>query len=337
MKLNTALKIIRTLPMTEKSALSIAEILTQWNGDVHHAPAETRSLQRYFKELTHHDHPIIQKIEVNKVPKYYLNLNHVAQWFLNDIVAFNLLTSKPAITNLLPEDSALNIKDWYKVALELNNNQPALKKLRTCIRIVSDGLGRLPATIAPTILHTVLEGIMNHKQLTLDYVNSKGQASSKTISVQGLVAKDGTLYIISTTGLSDNPRHLALHRVKRVEVSHLAHQEQTRFDLEAYIEQTQQLSHVLDHQPAFELKLRVKAHAIYHFKERPLAHHQTIELANPSHNESDYLVTAQIPNTILLIPFLLSMGHAIEVLAPDFVRSQMREQTEKMLAHYQAS
>jgi hypothetical protein len=335
MKLNTALKIIRSLPMTEKSALSIAEILNKWNEGSINPKAETRSLQRYFQELTASDNPIIQKIETGNTPKYYLNLNHVAQWFLNDVVAFNLLTSKPAVANLLPDDSDLNIKEWYKVASDLNNNKPGLKKLRSCIRIVPDGLGRLPASIPHPVINTVLEGIMNNKQLVLDYIDAKGRASNKTISVQGLISKDGTLYLISTTGLNDAPRHLALHRVQKAEVSHFNHIDQPNFNLEKYIEDTQQLSHALTNHDPFQLTLKVDAEAIYHFKERPLASNQQISETKNLQGQIDYLVTANIPNTILLVPFLLSMGKWIEVLGPEEIRSSMFEQTSSMLQRYQ--
>ena len=336
MKLNTALKIIRTLPMTEKTALSIAEILHKWNEGSVNPKAEIRSLQRYFQELTASENPIIQKIETGNTPKYYLNLNHVAQWFLNDVVAFNLLTSKPAVANLLPDDSDLNIKEWYKVASDLNNNKPGLKKLRSCIRIVSDGLGRLPASIPHHVINTVLEGIMNNKQLVIDYVNSKAIASRKTISVQGLISKDGTMYLISTTGLSDPPRHLALHRVQNAEVSHLTHIDQPNFNLEKYIEETQQLSHALDKLEPFQLTLKVDAQAIYHFKERPLASNQQILEVKNSANVVEFIVTAHIPNTILLVPFLLSMGKWIEVLGPEEIRATMLEQTSSMLQRYQS-
>jgi hypothetical protein len=336
MKLNTALKIIRTLPMTEKTALSIAEIMNKWNEGSINLKAEIRSLQRYFQELTTSENPIIQKIETGNTPKYYLNLNHVAQWFLNDVVAFNLLTSKPAVANLLPHDSDLNLNEWYKIALEHNNQQPGLKNLRSCIRIVSDGLGRLPANIPPSIISTVLEAIMNNKQLELHYANSKGVSSQRTISVQGLISKDGTMYLLATTGLSDAPRHLALHRIKKVTVSHLAHQTQANFDLEEYIEKTQQLSHALNDLETFELKIKVNSEAIYHFKERPLAVNQQIVEVKNSAGGIEFIVTAHIPNTILLVPFLLSMGKWIEVLGPQDIRSKMLEQTTAMMQLYQS-
>lgn len=335
MKLNTALKIIRTLPMTEKTALSITEILNKWNEGNNNPKAEIRSLQRYFQELTTSENPIIQRIETGNTPKYYLNLNHVAQWFLNDVVAFNLLTSKPAVANLLPDDSDLNIKEWYKVASDLNNNKPGLKKLRSCIRIVSDGLGRLPANIPPSIISTVLEGIMNNKKLELHYVNTKGVCSQRVISVQGLISKDGTMYLLATTGLGDAPRHLALHRIQKVAVSNLAHQPQPEFNLEEYIEKTQQLSHAINNLDTIELKLKVNPETIYHFKERPLAANQQILEVKNSTNKIEFIVTAHIPDTILLVPFLLSMGKWIEVLGPENIRNKMREQTQAMLERYQ--
>ena len=169
----------------------------------------------------------------------------------------------------------------------------------------------------------------------MHYVNSQGISSQRKISVQGLISKDGTMYLLATTDLSDPPRHLALHRIQKVTVSHLAHQAQPEFDLEEYIEKTQQLSHALNNLDTFELKLKVNPETIYHFKERPLAANQQILEIKNSAGEIEFIVTTHIPDTILLVPFLLSMGKWIEVLGPENIRNKMREQTHAMLERYQ--
>jgi predicted DNA-binding transcriptional regulator YafY len=80
------------------------------------------------------------------------------------------------------------------------------------------------------------------------------------------------------------------------------------------------------------LKLRVASQALYHFRERPLSNDQA-ETA-PAGGDPWHIVTATVPNTILLMPFLLSMGPWIEVLAPIEVRSDAAKRIGGMWAHY---
>lgn len=121
-----------------------------------------------------------------------------------------------------------------------------------------------------------------------------------------------------------------MHRMSSAKVAHLPAQGRPDFNLGRYVEETHQFSHVLDHQQApVPLKLRVDEATIFHFRERPLSTGQRIDKI-----EGGYLVTATIPWTILLKPFLASMGPGIEVLEPADVRKELAEWVQGMWAHY---
>jgi predicted DNA-binding transcriptional regulator YafY len=72
---------------------------------------------------------------------------------------------------------------------------------------------------------------------------------------------------------------------------------------------------------------------MYHFRERPLSENQRV--TEPEEGQTWYLVTAEVPDTILLVPFLLSMGHWIEVLEPQTVRAATALRAQQMWQHYQ--
>lgn len=107
------------------------------------------------------------------------------------------------------------------------------------------------------------------------------------------------------------------------------------FDLDRYIDDSHQLSHKLDQEAdPLRLKLRVAPRAMFHFLERPLAGDQVIEPADEP--DGWQLVTATVPETILLVPFLASMGPWIELLEPLGLRAKLASWLQESAAHYGA-
>ena len=155
----------------------------------------------------------------------------------------------------------------------------------------------------------------------------------KLVTPLGLVAKDGTLYLIGVQGLSENPIHYPLHRMAETQVHYKPAIQRLGFDLKRYVYESHQFSHTLYTEEApVVLELRVHPDAIFHFEERPLSLNQTI--LEPTAKEPWYAVKAKIPVTILLVPFLLSMGHWIEVVGPKQVRAEAAKRIRGMFEHY---
>jgi predicted DNA-binding transcriptional regulator YafY len=166
-------------------------------------------------------------------------------------------------------------------------------------------------------------------------VSAAGKASAKTVNPLGLVAKDGSIYLVASEGLSGKPRNYPLQRVKEASASQHRLEEPLGFNLDRYIEETHQLSHVLNSaESPLTLKLRVSPNAIHHFRERPLAVDQMIGTVADSGDW--HVVTATVPDTILLVPFLVSMGPWIEVLEPAAVRARTFQWLRDTCAMYQS-
>ena len=174
---------------------------------------------------------------------------------------------------------------------------------------------------------------MQSRQVRLCYRAAGNRPYVPDVTIQGLVMKDDTLYLLATTGLSDTPRHMAVHRISAAEILPQPAQVQPGFDLDQYIEKQYQLSHLIHpHNPPIQLQLRVHANMVYHFEERRLTPDQTIE---PDSEKPDwYRVTAHIPELHALVAFLQSMGAGIEVLGPENVRQQMATQAKQVADFY---
>jgi predicted DNA-binding transcriptional regulator YafY len=95
---------------------------------------------------------------------------------------------------------------------------------------------------------------------------------------------------------------------------------------------THQFSFPLDRDAEpVNLRLRVHKDAIYHFQERPLEGQRT---PAPTSAPDWFRVSARMPETTHLVPFLLSMGPWSEVLGPAEVRAATAERARGMYAHY---
>jgi predicted DNA-binding transcriptional regulator YafY len=179
-----------------------------------------------------------------------------------------------------------------------------------------------------------VDAVAQNRQLKFTYHSRQGNSKERIVSPQGLVAKDGTVYLLATEGLSDIPKFAyALHRMTEATVHHQQCQARPDFDLDKYIHDTAQLSHAQGaNTEQVTLTLRVAPEALFHFAERPLSTTQTI--GPPQKLDGWYQVQAQVPVTLLLVPFLLSLGEWIEVMEPPSIRKEITKWARNTSALY---
>ncbi len=332
MKMTTAVRLLQLLPTRVEKAVTVKELASKFC-DGRATSGDIRNMQRYLSDLSADSADTSALVEVAEGDprRFYLKLSNVAQWFMTEEVALNILLTRQVLGRSMGSVKRMSVSPQIDMAEQLVGASPETQQIRQRVRIVPDGIGRLPAKIGPQILQPVLDAVAKRKKLSFAYVNFKGNESQPLVTPQGLVAKDGAIYLLATKGLGDKPHHYALHRMRTAEVDHRPAQEQPDFDLDRYIEESHQLSHTIDMEPV-ELKLRVAPGTLYHFRERPLSPEQTIGRATGP--QGWHVVTAHVPVTFLLVPFLLSMGGGIEVLSPASVREEMAERVRAMAAHY---
>lgn len=358
MLMSATFKLLRMLPTKRENAVTIRDLAVKWEGKdpLSEKPSANviRRLQAYMNELSApiDGYPALvetiqpeQEPELavdgnkNRIPKayrYYLMPCHVADWFMTEETAMNLL-----LTGQILGQSLGSAQQFDSVAVidqaqaRLGATSPARKRVLNKVRIVPDGIGRVPARINSLVLEAAITAIEGDKKLLFSYTSAQGEPSTPLVSPQGLVAKDGTIYLVATKGLSDFPIHYALHRMGEAKVEDDQLQSQPGFNLDDYIRKSSQLSHKLHGGPSqIRLELRVAPETLYHFEERPIAYgtDQVIDYASDPNEWST--VTAHIPNTFLLVPFLLSMGGWIEVVGPPEVRAKVKRRVDAMAAHY---
>lgn len=257
---------------------------------------------------------------------YHVRVAVIASWFLSEANALQILINGRRLATQLQDGPFADPPDLvFQAENVLASSARELRRLSTQCRVLPDGIGREPTVIAPGVVENVLKALAKNQRLKLTY-GLRGhpeQANEREVSCGGLVFKDGYPYLIALENRAGGKwRHYNLCRAHAAEV--LATQANTdNFDLDRHIAQEHNLSHILTREdPWRDLKLRVAQEQLFHFRERPLTPDQTI--SSEADGEGWFLVTARVPNTIQLLPFLISMGPYIEVVAPDDVRKNLR-------------
>lgn len=335
MKLTTGVRLLRLLTTRPENALTTLEIERRWR-DLGGTPVALRSIQRYMSDLSQDsgEGPALVAVVPRGAERaYYLKTSQVANWFMTEEAALDLQLRRDVFGPTLAARRQSNGDKLADMAERVVAASPETQRIRDRLRIAPDGIGRLPARIKPEVLRAAVDAIGTNRKLKFNYSSASGKVSSQLVSPLGLVAKDGTIYLVAIKGLADTPRHFPLQRMSEADVHFQAAQPRPEFDLQQYILDSHQFSHVLNEQALpLALKLRVAPETMYHFKERPLSGDQ--KDAPPKGNEPWHIVTATVPQTMLLLPFLVSMGPWIEVVEPAAVRDEISQWVGNMWAHY---
>ena len=341
MNLTTGIRLLQVLNARPEDALTVRQITDRWLASGWEA-VDKRSIQRYMQELSTDGtysadkvggQRVVEVITTEREHRYYLPPARVANWFMTEEAALDLQLTQQVLGRAFGARGKSNQKKLADMADQITAASPETKRIRDRLRIVPDGIGRLPARIEPKSLQTAIAAIGKDRKLTFVYTNPAGKVSNQAVSPLGLVAKDGTIYLVAAKGLGDTPRHYAMQRMSNSEIHFQPSQGRADFDLDRHIRESHQFSHSLDADaPPITLNMRVSPEAIFHFRERPLSADQAI--TDPTSVDGWYTVTAKVPHTLLLVPFLVSMGPNVEVLMPVNLRSKVAQWLRDAGKHY---
>lgn len=318
--------------------MTAKQIVDRWNS-LHTEPLTLRTAQRYLSELAADGADGAALVEVDTTAKewrYHLRLSEMANWFMTEEAALYQALSLQVLHSTFGETARTVIERQIDAAEHLTQEQIRTRRLRERVRIVPDGIGRLRTRVSSETLGSAMDALAGNQRLEIDYQSAAGNRSLRDVTPLGLVAKDGALYLLAVQGLSDHPIPYALHRMAAAAVIPLRGHERENFRIDDYIRASHQLSFALDQQPeTVGLKLKVDPRWLYHFVERPLSEEQQIEAPTPP--ETWAVVSAPIPMTRLLKPFLASLGPGVQVLEPASLKAEMAQWHSDAAALYAAS
>ncbi len=356
MKVDTLIKMIKILPKSMDQALASTKIRDKYYLDPSNHVAlgdasKNKHIRKQIEDLqelgilgtVYYKTPqaVAGKEATDPSPrydKYYLLENQLLKYFMDSKIALNLLWSKNVMQGLGQAYDANNVDDAALHAL-LNKGEEALK---SCVRIVPDGIARKHATIDSNVLAAVLSAIESGHKVALTYKTRQGVPvadgpAGTERAVLGLVAKDGTLYMINCKGFSDVPTHIPLHRVKSATEVGLRTFACPDIQLDQYIESQHQLAHVKQEEESpIEMVLKVSKEALFHFNERPICgvNGSVQVISEEPDGDGRHTLKVTVPYTVQLPPFLWSHAGWVEVVSPPSLRKFVGEHLLAAAAHY---
>lgn len=359
MQVDSLMKLLDILgPYRSKErTISVRDIALKWDErypDGKPEPATVRNIQRYINQLATPtaDFPALLGVDcldisvsvrkasskrtgslINKeVNHYYLPPENLVKWFMTEPVALQLMITGQVVGQSLGAIKQLSTKDAEMLANQVLSRDKAaeLRKIAACVRIVPDGLGRLRTLIQPKVIQKIIDAIVANKAVAIEYKTPTGKNGKRIVNPLGLVGKDGTVYLVASKGFDPAIVHYALQRATDAEVAtKYARHVPAGFDLDQHINETHLLSHAIG--PDIELVIEVHDEALHHFIERPFT---TTQKITKSKKPKWSRLTATIPDTVLLIPFLSSQLEYVQVISPMHLRNDMKTHLQKMVHHY---
>ncbi|MEW6167909.1 MAG: WYL domain-containing protein [Pseudomonadota bacterium] len=228
---------------------------------------------------------------------------------------------------LLPESTLRMVKPYFNRAEDVLQQAEQLGGWRRRIQVVTPGLRLKAPGVEPAVQDAVYQAVLRGKQLQIDYsALGAGAPKPQLVHPQGLVLRDGVIYLVAAAWDYREARHYALHRMRKAECQEAAARTLPDFDFAAYVER--EFSY--PQSPSkLSLRLRAKSHLAAHLEERPLGDDQRIEAEDESS-----IVTATVADTDELRWWLLSFGAQVEVLKPLKLRRELARKTAEMAAMY---
>ena len=99
MKFHSAVTVLKLLSTKPEEALTVQQIVKKWNR-VHSSKLHVRTAQRYMSELcsdSAESQALVQIDDTQKDWKYYLRLSEVANWFMTEEMALQLVLSNATV------------------------------------------------------------------------------------------------------------------------------------------------------------------------------------------------------------------------------------------------
>ena len=283
------------------------------------AESKMKRINRYLESLLKED--LVQLVPGSVPCRYYLNESKVRDRLTSPDARLSLFWSRQTLSPLLPM-LRTDAQALLNVGSQLD---PIEQLLWQRVRIVPDGIGRQNADIKREHLLTVAEALRKGLMLEILYGKQSQAPRRYQISVLGLAVKDGTIYMLAAESMGTQPRHLPLHRVRSLTLLRRPADRRPDFDIDRYIAEQYQLSHKIESAaPPEKLELLVHKEALFHFDERPLIDQDPIDKSDVVDGDW-YRVTALVPDTIHLVPFILSHGGWVKVMAPKSVKDKVIE------------
>jgi len=232
-------------------------------------------------------------------------------------------------TDLLPATIRGQLAPYFtasKQHLSADVGPKAARNWLAKVRVVSPNQPLLPAAVSPEVVEAVHRALMEDKCVEIVYRSKPGKQF--VIHPLGLVQHGATIYIVAKYDGYEDPRILALHRVKRAAILEQSSCPPSGFDLNSYI--ASGAFGFGEIGKSIKLELRFFNDAARHLTETRLSDDQECIDEGPGQT----YVKATVQMTRRLHWWLRGFGPDVEVIKPASLRRDVAKSLADAVQRY---
>lgn len=228
--------------------------------------------------------------------------------FMEPSVALTLLILQKHTQHLLPPQVLEDLQPRFEEARKVLERQPesGLRRWPQRIAVTSRWLPMIPPDIDAAIQRTIFDALLRRRQLQVGYRPYASDAvNAHVLHPQGLIAREGIIYLVALVQDHEDPRPLALHRFIDAAVLEQPARDLSNFDIEQFIRDGG-----ISIASGGNIRLEATiAHPRGHtLTEHRISHDQQIEPVTLADGRRAYQLTATLPDTEQLTRWLQSFG-----------------------------
>ncbi len=322
------LALLQLLP--EKSpGISTSEIQTRLENDNPDYSVTPRTIQRDLEKLS-----AVFSITCDTQGK-------TNYWYWNDKSSFTqipamsessalaLRLAEEYLSTIMPPATLKSLNPYFNHAKEVLKST-RLDHWTKKVKIIRRGPELIPPKINQAVHDVVYKALLEGKQIKAIYQGrGKDEPGEYTMSPQGLVVRDGIIYLVASLWSYGDVSHFALQRMKKAELLNEPAQQLAGFSLEKHIEEDKEFSYPVSDRK-IKLRLLLEPHIATHLSECRLSEDQTLK----PRKDGRVLLEATVADTDDLRWWLLGFGDKIEVLSPKSIRREFSELFTNLLKTY---
>ncbi|ODS63799.1 MAG: hypothetical protein ABS41_04825 [Arenimonas sp. SCN 70-307] len=233
---------------------------------------------------------------------------------MSPLQALVLKTAEVHLKGLLPASQLAELKPLFQQASQTLGTKPNREGLAAwprTIAVVPATLPLIPPEIDPDVLRTIHQALIDHRQVRITYQpRATKQTKSYAIHPIGLIQRGSVSYLACTVEDFEDPRLLAMHRIRKAEALDAAARKQPPEVMEAA--KAMVTSGFSDRGP-IKLVMRMASDAIAHIEENRLSADQTI---SETEDPKWMLVKAKVNDTEQLRWWLYGYADRIVIVRP---------------------
>ena len=235
---------------------------------------------------------------------------------MNDATALAFVLAADHLSALLPPATLRLLQPYFRHAEKILR-QTKLGGWRKKARIIARGPELAPPPVRPNAHEVAHQALLEGRQFAVDYHARAGGAKRHALNPLGIVIRAGVIYMVATSNPHNDPRHFALHRMRRAALLDAPSAAPPGFDFAAYVEEEKSFSYPHS-RGRIKLRALFSREAALHLAESKLSADQKMS----EKKDGRVLIEARVADTAALRWWLLGFGSEVEVLAPAELRRE---------------